>query len=112
MPTKDQIWEAVEALAQSLGVAAEYVWEVVGNQVVIEGTIWTSIGAASLIMGVILLFKGISIKSGSGRYSMDGEGLMGFGGGIILGGVICIGVALPMILNPGYAAIRRIAGLF
>jgi len=127
MPTKEQIWEAIEALAQSLGVAAEYVWEVVMRQQFwVNGWLLIVIGAVLLpfgIWGVQLLWATMGeersgYKWRSGKVDMSGkQGSYAMLGSFI--GFSCLGASLILfivgvchIINPGYYALKSIMAMF
>ena len=108
IPDKEQIWEAIEAMAQSLGVAAEYVWEVVLRQQVALGAVMVIMAAMLIPTGVVFTAKAYKRHS----ESLDGFYHASLGVVGLVGGSILIAIGVLYLYNPGYYALKAITGIF
>ena len=125
MPTGEEIRQAIEQLAAALGVAAEYVWEVMYRQEYLVN------GWMILCLGLVLIVVGMwrfSCLQKNWKESPDGyqgcststsmaqdlrrvfNGFSGLGG--VVAGSVGVLSGLAHIINPGYYVIKSIAGLF
>jgi len=125
MPTKEQVLEAIEAMAQALGVAAEYIWEVVmRQQLLVNGILMVFLGAVSLVIGIIgyRAFKTVRSEEPGGwgtspSLTSNGQDVRAALSAVItvvgvIAGVIVTFVGLAHVLNPGYYALKAITGMF
>lgn len=95
----------LDAIAAKLGVAAEHLWGAVVRQQVIEGVALlccAALVAGFWVWGLYLI----------GKLASD-EGPKAFGAllsSFVLGGIFCslLYGALPMVLNPEYAAFKDV----
>lgn len=119
---QQQVFDALQALAEKLGTSAEYLWSVLLKQAYIEGMwhlAWATFWGVLLIVGISLLVRGCIVLNSNAevrRLSNRQEVIVAFcftaGGLSTLVGFIGFSVtswhALVQLGNPEYWALQQI----
>lgn len=110
----DKIETAVTALAEKMGVAADYVYPLVVRQQVITGH--TVVGSAIIMLALALCLSWLSVTSMKRFINSGGDPILQvfglvFSAGLCIAAMIMIPNALLWINNPEYYAIKEILSL-
>ena len=107
----DKIQPAIQQLAEQLGIASEFVWEILIRQQYIDGymaILWAVIGAIVVITGIKLMKPTIKVieESDIGVLALICVVFLIIVGFFIF--VNSIGIAVNHLVNPQYQALKDI----
>lgn len=94
----EDIGKILDEIGERIGPAGAYAWEITVRQVVIDASVWLSLGALALVVALG------AFTYAAVRRSADALGV----GLLALTGLIPMGVALTQLLNPEYHAMVRL----
>ena len=109
MPTQEEIWAAIQELGRALGVGAEYVWEAIQQQVLVDATLMGL--AAVLLFAVAAVLLG-PFRRAEIEQTGDGTGSLTIGLIVPAIGLFLSGCAIARLINPSWYAIQKVLNLF
>lgn len=104
----------IENLTERLGPSAQHLFDLAVRQVYVEAFLWGTIGFAAFVAGGLLARKAWNKKAESSGYygSTDAEMMVCLGTLVAAIGFVFFVMAVVPLLNPEWAAIENLGGLW